>query len=258
MGFGAILPLAWNCTNAVYKQIASLGTGDYLAAHDQGVFTLRHINTSGVLTSSSTINLGAISSNYGEQSLATKGTTQPIDAGDERVYGLAMQGSTLWTTFEVTPTSGPDAGHANVHWAEFNISDPTHMTLITQGTISGATLGAGVGTSTGSVAIDAAGDTIINFVATGPNLVPTDYFTIKAAGAASFSDLIPYATSVGPFVGAGDPNFNNSSRFGDYSTAVADPNNPHGFYISNEVGVSANSGTWATQIAHVIVPSHMA
>jgi hypothetical protein len=89
---------------------------------------------------------------------------------------------TLWTTFEVTPTSGPDAGTPNVHWAELNVSDPSNIALITQGTISGSVIGAGVGTETGSVAVDGAGDVIMNFVATGPNLTPTDYFETKFAG----------------------------------------------------------------------------
>jgi hypothetical protein len=165
--------------------------------------------------------------------------------------------STIWATFEVTPTTGPDAGTPNAHWVELDVTDPSHVAVIDQGTISGSRLGVGVGTATSSIAVDGAGDTLINFVASSPDMTPTDYFAIKLAGATSFSDLIPYASSAGTFFEAGAGDFGGilSSRFGDYSSAVADPNNPHAFYISNEVGTTPGTSQWATTLAHVIVPS---
>lgn len=241
----------------VYKEVGSLHKGDYLLAQSGGNLTLKHVSSAGVLDGSSSVSLGNISSKYNEMALATKGTSQPIDAGDARVYGLALNNNTMWATFEVTPTTGPDAGTANAHWVELNVADPSHIAVIDQGTISGSKLGVGVGTATSSIAVDGAGDTLINFIASGPGMTPTDYFAIKLAGATSFSDLIPYASSAGTFFQAGATDFGGivSSRFGDYSSAVADPNNPHGFYISNEVGTTPGSWQWATTLAHVIVPS---
>ncbi len=243
----------------VYKEVASPHKGDYLLAQDGGKLTLKHVSRAGVLDSSSSVSLGNISSTYGEMALATKGTTQPIDAGDARVYGLALNNHTMWSTFEVTPTTGPDAGTPNAHWVELNVTDPSHVAVIDQGTISGSKLGVGIGTATSSIAVDGVGDTLINFIASGPSITPTDYFAIKLAGANSFSDLIPYASSAGTFLDAGSGGIGGtlSSRFGDYSSAVADPNNPHAFYVSNEVGTTPGSWQWATTLAHVIVPSEL-
>jgi hypothetical protein len=42
------------------------------------------------------------------------------------------------------------------------------------------------------------------------------------------------------------------SRWGDYSSAAADPNHPNGFLISNEYANGAHS--WATAVAQIIVP----
>jgi hypothetical protein len=242
----------------IYKEIAGQQKGDYLVSHDLGTITLKHLDTAGIIDGTSTVDLGDVSSNYREQYLATQGTTTPLDAGDERVYGLALDNGTLWTTFEVTPTTGPDAGTPNVHWAELNVSDPSHIAVIDQGTISGSKIGPGVGTETGSVAVDGCGDTIMNFVASGDGMTPTDYFEIKAAGATDFSDATAYALSAGPFVDPTASIFGDriASRFGDYSSAVSDPNDPHGFYISNEVGITPGSWQWATSLAHVIVPSN--
>jgi hypothetical protein len=242
----------------IYKEIAGQQKGDYLVSHDWGTITLKHLNTAGIIDGTSTVDLGDVSSNYGEQYLATQGTTTALDAGDERIYGLALNNGTLWTTCEVTPTTGPDAGTPNAHWAELNVSDPSHIAIIDQGTISGSKIGPGVGTETASVAVNGAGDTIMNFVASGDGITPTDYFEIKAAGAADFSDATAYALSAGPFVDPDASFFGGqiASRFGDYSSAVSDPNDPHGFYISNEIGITPGSWQWATSLAHVIVPSN--
>ena len=98
------------------------------------------------------------------------------------------------------------------------MTDPSHVAVIDQGTISGSKLGVGVGTATSSIAVDGVGDTLINFVPSGPGITPTDYFAIKLAGATSFSDLIPYGSSAGTFfeTGAGGIGGILSSRFGDY------------------------------------------
>ena len=240
----------------IYKQIASQDTGDYALAQESGTLTLKHLNTAGVVDGTSSVDLGNISSNYGEQYLPTQGETQPLDAADQRVYGLALSNGTLWTTFEVTPTSGPDAGTPNVHWAELNVSNLSDIALIDQGTISGFVIGASVGTETGSVAVDGAGDVIMSFVASGPDMTPTDYFEVKAAGESVFSAPIAWDSSAGPYFqpDAGVFGSQVASRWGDYSSAVADPNNPRGFYISNEVGITPGSWEYSSPVAHVIVP----
>ncbi|MFL5280934.1 MAG: hypothetical protein ACJ8AW_08015 [Rhodopila sp.] len=241
----------------IYKPVAAQGSGAFLVAQDAGTITVAHMSTAGLLDATSAVSLGAISTNYGESYLPTQGTTTPIDAGDSRIYSLALNGDTLYATFEVTPPSGPDAGVPNAHWVELDVHDPTNIALIDQGTISGAAIGPGVGTSTSSIAVDAKGDAIMNFVASGSTMTPTDYFAIKPAGASSFADLTAYATSAGPFVEPNATDFGpeRASRFGDYSSAITDPNMAGAFYLSNEVGTVPNSWQWATTLAHVTLPT---
>jgi hypothetical protein len=163
----------------------------------------------------------------------------------------------MYATLEVTPPSGPDAGTPNTHWVELNVSDPSHMTLVNQDTVSLSMISAGVGTSTGSMGVDAAGDAILNFIASGPDLTPTDYFEIKRAGEPTFSAPTAWDFSAGTYLqpGAGIFGTEVASRWGDYSSAVADPHNAHAFYISNEIGITPGSFGWATPIAHVTIPT---
>jgi len=59
-----------------------------------------------------------------------------------------------------------------VHWFKLNVSNPNAPTLVAQGDISGAAIGTNVATFNPSIAVDAAGDVIINFTASGPNMYP--------------------------------------------------------------------------------------
>jgi hypothetical protein len=259
------IDLGSNNVAGIYRQVAVDGRGDYALAQNNGVLTLQHISISGVVDGKSSVTLGTVgtststlSATNGEQFLPTAGTTQPLDAGDTRIYSVtAPVKGIMYATFEVTPTSGPDAGTPNTHWVELNVSDRSHMKLVDQGTVSGSMISAGVGSSMCSVAVDAAGDVILNFIGSGPDLTPTDYFEIKRAGEATFSAPTAWDSSAGPYFEAGAGMFGPevASRFGDYSSAVADPNNAHGFYISNEIGITPGGSGWATPIAHVVIPT---
>jgi hypothetical protein len=257
------LDLGSNNQAGIYKQAALPGRGDYALAQNNGTLTLRHITTSGLVDAGSSVVLGTIgpdgtlSETNGEQYLATGGETTPLDAGDTRIYSVTTRvNGIMWATFETTPSSGPDAGTPNVHWMELNVSDPSELAVINQQTISGSVLGSGVGTADGSIAVNRAGDVILNFVASGPDMTPTDYFEYKTVGASTFSSPIEWASSVGPYLQPGATFFGPeiASRWGDYSSAVADPNNPHGFYISNEISAGHGTGDWSTPIAHVVIP----
>ena len=266
-GTGTVKQIDFGSNNiaGIYKQVAVQGQGDYALAQNNGVLTLQHISTAGVVDGTSSVTLGTVgtststlSSTNDEQYLPTAGTTLPLDAGNTRIYSVtAPDNGIMYATFEVTPTSGPDAGTPNTHWVELNVSDPSHMTLVDQGTVSGSMISAGVGTSTGSVGVDAAGDAILNFVASGPNLTPTDYFEIKRAGESTFSAPTAWDFSAGTYFQPGASMFGTevASRWGEYSSAVADPNNAQAFYISNEIGITPGSSGWATPIAHVTIPT---
>jgi hypothetical protein len=129
------------------------------------------------------------------------------------------------------------------------VSNPNSPTLVAQGDISGATLGSNVATFNGSIAVDATGDVLINFTASGPNMYPGDYYVLHAAGDSSntFSAPTLYQAS-GSFFDSG--NGSSVQRWGAYSTTIADPANPQSFWVSNEY---VANGWWQTSVAQIEV-----
>jgi len=256
-GTGAYIRINLGTDNAVYRQNAGVGRGDLLFARQGRTMTIKHIDTtSRSIDATSTVDLGAsVSAAQPGHSLLTLGTSRKINAGSMQVTGNAYSNGFLYVTFEDVPQSGPDAGVSNTHWAKLDVHDPSHAALIAQGNISGAQIGSGIGTFNSSIAVDGAGDVLVNFTATGPSLVPTDYYVVQYAGTSdgSFSKPVEYKASAGPFTDpAASASAGQTTRWGDYSSAVPDPANPHAFWISNEYGISPGTNQWGTATAHVI------
>src|SRR4029077_15381152 len=92
-----------------------------------------------------------------------------------------------------------------VHWFKLNVSNPNAPTLVAQGDISGAAIGTSVATFNPSIAVDAAGDVLINFTASGPNMYPADYYVFQGGSGpvGSFSAPVLYQASTS-FFNAGD------------------------------------------------------
>ena len=96
----------------------------------------------------------------------------------------------------------------------------------------------------GSLAVDAAGDLLINFTASSANMYPSDYYVYQTAGSSSFSAPNLYQASTGFF----NSGASGAQRWGAYSTAIVDPNNPNSFWISNEY---VANNWWQTATAQV-------
>jgi hypothetical protein len=194
----------------------------------------------------STIGLGQIGQG-GSFTAQQQGTNLLLDVGDNRIANLAYSNGFLWGVTEEMP---PGSNVPLVHWFKIDVSNPSSPTLVAQGNISGATLGSNVATFNPSLAIDAAGDVLINFTASGPNLYPQDYYVYQLGSGpvGSFSAPILYQASTG-FFNSGDGS--SVQRWGLYSTTIVDPNNPNTFWISNEY---VANGWWQTAVAQVAIP----
>src|SRR5262249_40148881 len=155
---------------------------------------------------------------------------------DWRVESAVVAGGHLYAVFEVAPSAGSPAA---VHWVDVNVSNPANPVLAAQGNILGSSISAGAATFNGSIAVDANGDVMINFNAGGPNLMPGDYFAVhRATDPAGLLGAPPlYQASASTYQ---DPGHDVVSRWGDYSTAIADPNNANGFWISSEYANGPN------------------
>lgn len=192
-----------------------------------------------------TIPLGKIDQG-GAYTAQQQGTTLLLDAGDKRVQSLVYSNGYLYGLAEEKPAG---SNVPLVHWFKIDVSNPNSPSLAAQGDISGASLGVDVSTFNGSLAVNGAGDIIINFTASGPGMYPSDYYVFQSATdpIGSFSAPILYQASSG-FFNAG--NGATTQRWGAYSTAVADPNNPHAFWVSNEY---VANNWWQTSVAQMEV-----
>ena len=230
------------------------------------VVTIAYYNDSTGETTVSKVDVGQID-NLNVQKLVaaepngTKGASdvqvpQLLDASDRRINDVKVIGNDLFAVTEVVPKN---SSVPNVHWFDFgfDVTDPTHLVVFlkAQGDLQTdlpPLIWTGVTTFNGSIAGDTAGNLVLNFTASGPNLPPADYFAIHRStdtDPAHFWEApVQYAHSDTPYSDGG-----KISRWGDYSSAVVDPSaavdptHPHGFLISNEYAVDASH--WGTKIA---------
>lgn len=227
-------------SNGTTYYACDYSTGSQIVAVVQAYNTT--ISTFGAAT---TIALGNIDQG-GTYTAQQQGTSLLLDAGDKRIQSLQYANGFLWGICELKPVG---SSVPLVHWFKIDVSNPNSPTLVAQGDISGASLGTNVATFNGSLAVDAAGDVLINFTASGPNMYPSDYYVYEAASAqtGSFSSPILYQGSTG-FFNSG--NGSSVQRWGAYSTAIPDPNNPNAFWISNEY---VANGWWQTAVSQIEV-----
>jgi hypothetical protein len=135
-----------------------------------------------------------------------------------------------------------------VHWVKIDASTDT---LLAQGNITGP---GGAAAFNPSIAVDANGDVAINYTVSSSSMDPAAYVSVMPAGASSFLAPVQYASSVAPEAATFGVT-NNVIRWGDYSTAVADPASANGFVVSNEIVPSAqsifNNAPWGTVTADI-------
>jgi hypothetical protein len=226
---------AGNNGNAYYASDYSNGSQMVVVLQTYNAAT----NTFGA---TSTIGLGNIDQG-GSYTAQQLGTSLLLNAGDKRARSLVYANGFVYGVAELMPigSSVPE-----VHWFKINVSNPNAPTLAAQGDISGAAIGTNVATFNGSIAVDASGDVLINFVASGPNMYPADYYVYQKGSdpAGAFSAPILYQASTGFF----NSGASGVQSWGNYSTATVDPNNPNSFWISNEY---VANNWWQTSVAQV-------
>jgi hypothetical protein len=239
-------------SQGIFAEVASNNGKTYYASDylngSQIVVTLQTYDAAtNAFGTASTIALGNIDQG-GAYTAQQLGTNLLLDAGDKHIQNLQYLNGFLYGVAEVKPIG---SNVPLVHWFKIDVSNPSSPTLVAQGDISGASLGTNVATLNGSIAADPAGDVLINFTASGPNMYPSDYYVYQAASSSSggFSAPILYQPSTG-FFDSG--NGSSTQRWGTYSTAIPDPNNPGSFWISNEY---IANGWWQTSVAQVQIQS---
>ena len=223
------------------------GKAYYASSYSNGSQIVVTLTTYDVATNTfgatSTIGLGQIDQG-GSYTAQQLGTNLLLNAGDKRIGNLVYASGFLYGVSELKPIG---ASVPQVHWFKIDVSNPNTPVLVAQGDISGASIGVNVATFNASIAVNAAGDVLINFTASGPNMYPSDYYVFQVASdpPSTFSAPISYQASTGYF---NSGNGASVQPWGLYSSAIADPNNPASFWISNEY---VANGWWQTSVAQI-------
>jgi hypothetical protein len=182
------------------------------------------------------------------------GTSTPIDF--TAIGNSVWQNGNLYAVSTIQPTSGPDTGVPTVQWEQINASNLSDLSLVDQGNISGSAMGDGAGVATylGSISADPAGDFVINFNASGPNLYAGAYYAMHAANSAPGTIEAAQPLHVGQASFALIGNIEPSVGFGDYSSTALDPSDQDMFWGFNEYAAqttSGQTGNWGTEIGAV-------
>ncbi|MEO1016496.1 MAG: PPC domain-containing protein [Pseudomonadota bacterium] len=148
--------------------------------------------------------------------------TSRIDVGDQRALEAVWDDGQLYVTGTAQPTSGEDAFQSTAFWFQVDTSDPSRFHLVDQGGVGGNEIGFAVRTSYPSIAVNEAGALAIGFAASGPELFPGAYATMRN------SDDPPGTVRDSTTIREGEAGidfdaFALTNRWGDYSGTATDP-----------------------------------
>lgn len=172
-----------------------------------------------------------------------QGTSDRIDAGDDRLLSLVLRDGALWGSHTVyVPAGAPDRTAAQ--WFQFDLASATLQQL---GRIEDPTGGRFYSCPT--VAVNGAGDALMGLSSFSRNQHGSAACAFRAAAdaAGTFRPPLDYGPGLNTYV----KTFGGSAnRWGDYSATQVDPTDDSGFWTVQE-RASAQQDTWATRWAHV-------
>jgi hypothetical protein len=238
---------AYNLGNAAdYRPVAVTG-GDYLVGYTGNALSIMFNRDGSNTFTSASISLGSIDVGNGAYTATQRGSSVLLDAGDDAVANAVYANGYIYAVFEVIP---PGSTQPAAHWVKI---DTSNYSLVAQGNITGP---GGAAAFNPSIAVDANGDVLVNFTSSSSSMYPGAFAAVMPAGSSSFLAPVQYGSSNAPETATFGVT-NNVIRWGDYSTAVADPSAANGFVVSNEIVPSAqnifNNAPWATVTADITV-----
>jgi len=236
---------AYNLGNAADYRPAAVPGGDYFVGYTGNSLSILYNSNGSNTFTSSLVSLGSIDVGAGTYTAAQLGSSVLLDAGDNAVASTVYANGYLYAVFEVVP---PGATLPAVHWVKV---DASSNSVVAQGDIVGP---AGAAAFNPSIAVDQNGDVLVNYTVSSPTMYPAAYASVMPSGTSSFLKPVLYGSSNAPETATFGVT-NNVIRWGDYSSAVADPAAANGFVVSNEIVPSArtifNNAPWATVTANI-------
>ena len=180
------------------------------------------------------------------------GTAALVETNDRRALHAVWRDDSLWTTAQVVPGSGVDAGEATAHWWELETSVLANISVEQQGDVSGEDIAAGTHTFFPSIAVDSAGNMGIGFAASAPGIFPSAAYTVRLSGDP------PGTVQPSEILAAGQDFYirtfgRSRNRWGDYSGIAIDPTDDMTFCAFNEYAlprgtlIGEEDGRWGTR-----------
>ncbi|MCB9258586.1 MAG: hypothetical protein H6612_04460 [Ignavibacteriales bacterium] len=179
------------------------------------------------------------------------GSVNGIMTNDRRTYNAVCRNNILYVSTVVLPPSGADAGQATAHWIQINATDGS---LIDDGNIGAEDLGTGTYTFFPSVAVNALGEMLVGFAASGPSIYPGAYYAFRypfdVPGTIQSTQILKEGVDYYYRTFSGTRN-----RWGDYTGSAVDPTNDITFCIFNQYaqtrgtiisGYPTQDGRWGT------------
>ena len=267
-----------NLNNGHFNSVSGdAGVTFLVASYSNGSQTYLNYQTydagSGVFTPMQNFALGNSDQGGGGNNflVAQAGSSATINAGSGNIRSLAyasIDGRNYIYGVSLVMPAG--ATQPQLEWFQLDVTNATDgvtkPVLVQGGNISAASLGftSDIALFNASIAVNAVGDVLINFTASGASVLPADYY-IVAGRNQDFGAPVLFQASSAPVtnnpLGGADP-ATGVQRWGVSSSVVVDPNDPNAFWISNEffsndtskVSIPAGSSAWwGTATARVLV-----
>jgi hypothetical protein len=180
------------------------------------------------------------------------GTATQVETNDRRALNAVWRANSLWTTAQIVPGSGSDAGQATAHWWEIDTTTLSALSLVQQGDVGGEDIAPGTHTFFPSIAVDQNGNMGIGFAASAASIFPGAYYTGQEITdpIGSVQPVETLAAGLDFYVRTfGGPR----NRWGDYSGISIDPSDGETFWVFNEyalergTALGGEDGRWGTR-----------
>ncbi|MEA2080958.1 MAG: hypothetical protein U9P00_14105 [Pseudomonadota bacterium] len=170
------------------------------------------------------------------------GTAALVETNDRRALHAVWRDDSLWTTAQVVPALGVDAGQTTAHWWELDTSTLVPIGVVQQGDVGGEDIAAGTYTFFPSIAVDGSGNMGIGFAASAGTIFPSAAYTGRLSSE-------PLGTVQPTEIFAAGQDFyirtfgGSSNRWGDYSGIAIDPTDDMTFCAFNEYALPRGTPT---------------
>ena len=230
--FPVVPVVSLSATNTQYAATKGVGGSNFGVMAFTGVPGISDVN----ISSDNSYDIGKSAAAPDAQQPA--GGNASIKSGDDRLLDAVWQNGNLWGSFTESCQTPSRACNRFVQVRTTDGSVQTNVTLLSDS----------LDLYYPAVSLTSNGDLVFGLTISSSTLNPTA--TVAGVPGAVFGPVV-----FGIGYQSGDQAYSSTDRWGDYSAAVTDPNDPTVVWVAQEFGgvkkKIGTSGTWGTSIAAV-------